>query len=100
MIEPAASRMPWAIRTEAGPKNCGRNKASPVAKRMALARGRTSERHTAIAAMMAAAASSSSPVAKIVAASGWKRTAWTRPSRPALGPAGPAIACSPKSSAP
>ena len=42
-----------------------------MAKRMALVRGMTLERHTAIAAMMAAAASSSSPAAKIVIASGW-----------------------------
>ena len=54
-----------------GPKNCGRYRASPMANRMALVRGRTCERHTAIAAMMAAAASSTSPVPKIVIASGW-----------------------------
>jgi hypothetical protein len=71
MIEPAASSMPWAIRTAAGVKNCGRNRAIPVAKRTALVRGRTSERHTAVAATMAAPASSSSPMPKIVTASGW-----------------------------
>jgi hypothetical protein len=43
MIEPAASRMSWAMRTAAGLKNCGRNRAIPVAKRMALAQGRTCE---------------------------------------------------------